>query len=100
MFLDQIRAESIVSCGNRCMRGEDHMRGDAPHGFRAIDSLLVHPAAHEFERGKGAMPFVEMHDTRHDAERVERPDAADAEEQLLPNPDAFVASVQPRRKLA
>ena len=41
-----------------------------------------------------------MHDTGDDAERVERFDAADSEQQLLPDPDAFVASIQPRGELA
>ena len=46
------------------------------------------------------MPFVQVQDARRDAQRRERADAADAEQQLLADADALVAAVEPRGQLA
>ena len=61
---------------------------------------VVHPPPHQLERGERAVPLVQMHDAGRDAERRERADAADAEQQLLADADALIAAVQPRRQLA
>ena len=56
--------------------------------------------ARQLEGGKRAVPFVEVDDARRDAERRQRLDPADAEQQLLADADAIVAAVQPRRQAA
>ena len=81
--------EAIVPGGNRRVRGEDRLAGDAAHGLFQRQPLADHPLPHEFQRGEGAMPFVQMNHARHDAQRLERPHAADAEQQLLANPHAL-----------
>ena len=60
----------------------------------------LHPLADQLERRKRAVPFVQVHDARRDAQRRERAHAADAEQQLLADADALVAAVEPRRQLA
>ena len=65
-----------------------------------VDAFGLHPLAHQLERGERAVAFVEVHDARRDAQRRERPHAADAEQQLLADADAIVAAVEPRGQLA
>ena len=45
---------------------------------------------------EGAVPLVEMQDRGVNLQGVQRPHAADAQEQLLANPDPGVAAVEPR----
>jgi hypothetical protein len=54
----------------------------------------------ELERGKCTVSFVQVDDARRNAEGVKRANAADAEDQLLPDAHAIVAAVEPRRQLA
>ena len=61
---------------------------------------IDHALTDELERREGAVALVEVQDARRDAERRERADAADAEQQFLADADAVVAAVQPRRQLA
>ena len=94
------RGEAIVARGHRRVRGEDDLRRDAAERLVGVDAFGGHALPHELERGEGAVAFVQMHDARRDAERCERADAADAEQQLLADADALVAAVEPRRQLA
>ena len=59
-----------------------------------------HSHAHQLERRKGAVAFVQVRHARRDAQRFEGPHAADAEQQLLPDAHALVAAVQARGQLA
>ena len=99
VLLDEGRREAIVPGRDRRVRREDDLRRDAPERFPGVDALDHHPLADELERGEGAVSLVEVQDAGCDAERRERADAADAEEQLLPDADPVVAAVEPRRQL-
>ena len=100
VLFDEIGREAIVAGRHRRMRGEHHLRGDATRGFFEADAFAVHAAANELERGERAVPLVEMDDAGRDAERGERLDAADAEQQLLPDADTVVAAVESGGQLA
>ena len=99
MLFDEAGREAIVPGGNGRVRGEDDLRGHAAHGLLGIDALRFHPAPDELERGKGTVPLIEMHHARRDPERVQRANPADAEQQLLADPDTLIAAVQPGRQL-
>ena len=100
VLLDEVGREAIVACRHRRVRGEHHLRGHAPRGFFEADAFGVHAAANELERRERAVPFVEMDDAGRDAERGQRLDPADAEQQLLADADAIVAAVEPGGQLA
>ena len=85
VLFDEIGREAIVAGRHRRVRREHHLRGDATGGFLEADAFGVHPAPNEFEGRERAVAFVEVDDAGRDAERGERLDAADAEQQLLPD---------------
>ncbi len=67
---------------------------------QASTPSTVHALPHELERRERAVALVEVQHTGGDAQGGQRADAADAEQQLLPDADAIVAAVQPRGQLA
>ena len=73
---------------------------DAAQRFPGVDAFGGHPLPHQLEAGERAVSFVQVQDARRDAQRRERPHAADAEQQFLADADALVAAVEPRRQLA
>ena len=100
VLFDEVGRKAIVAGRHRRVRREHDLRGHAARGFVDADAFGLHPAANQLERGKRTVPFVEVNDTRRDAERGQRLDAADAEQQFLPDANAVVAAVEPRRQLA
>ncbi len=100
MFLDQVRMKAIVACRHRRVCREHDLRGNPTGRFGRLDALELHPAPNQFERRKGTVAFVEMDDSRRDAERRQRPGATDPEQQLLPDPRARVAAIEAGRQLA
>ena len=100
VLLDELRREPIVPGRHRRVRGEDDLRRHAAHRFVRADALDIHPPPHQLERRKGAVSLVQMHDAGRDVERGQRAHAADAEQQLLADPDALIAAVEPGGQLA
>ncbi len=100
MLLDQGRREAVVPGGDGGVGREDgHLR----HVARRLavgDAVALHLGADHLDRREGAMPFVQVEDRRVNPQRVEQPDAADAEQQLLADPHAGVAAVEPRGQRA
>ena len=64
-------------------------------GRAALDEI-----ADALQHDEGRVPFVEVEDRRLDAERLQRADAADAEDDFLLHAGFAVAAVQARRQLA
>src|SRR2546423_8929055 len=99
MFLDEMKRERVVAGGHRCMRGEDRRLADllerVLEGPPAFDQL-----ANPLQDDEARMSFVEMEGAGGDAERLERPDAADAENDLLLDARLAIAAVEARRELA
>jgi hypothetical protein len=100
MLVDEGRREPIVSCRHRRMGREDDLCRDSSQRFPCIDTFDTHPLSNELERREGAMTFVQVQDAGRDAERAQHANATNAEQQFLADPDALVAAVQPRGKLA
>ena len=100
VLLDERRREAIVAGRHRRVRREHHLRRDSAQRFGGADAFGLHALARQLERGKRAVPFVEVDDAGRDAERRQRLDPADAEQQLLADADAIVAAVEPRRQAA
>ena len=99
VMLHAIEREGIVARGHRRMRREDRR---PPHGGQrvveahAFGDVLV-DALQDDECG---VPFVEVPHGRCDAERAQRANAADAEDDLLLQPRLAIAAVQARREIA
>ncbi len=100
VLVDERGSEAVVAGRHRRVGREDDLRRHTPQRFPRVDAFDDHALADELERGERAVALVEMEHARRDAERRERADAADAEQQFLPDPDAVVAAVEPRRQLA
>ena len=97
VLLDHVGGEAIVPRGHRRVRREDDLRRDAAARLVRGDAFSHHPLVHELQRREGAVALVQVNDAGHDVERRQRADAADAEQQLLAEPDAVVAAVQSGR---
>ena len=85
---------------HRRVRGEDDLPRDAAPRFVKADSFALHPLPDHFQASKRAVPLVQMQNARHDAQGLEGPHAADAQQQFLANADALVAAVQPGGQVA
>ena len=84
----------VVAGRHRRVGGEHGALADGLEGLvhRRAGALAL--GARELEAGHGGVALVEVHDARLDAERVQRPHAADAEQRVLAEPHAGVADVQ------
>ena len=60
VFLDQLRREPIVAGRNGRVRCEDDLRRDAADALLGSNAFGRHAVSDQFERGKGAVAFVEM----------------------------------------
>jgi hypothetical protein len=99
VFLDQVGAEAVVPGRDRRVRGEDGLAGDPLQGLVEGDPLGRHALADDLQPGEGAVALVEVQHPRVDVQGPQRPDAADAQQQLLADPDPAVAAVQVGRQL-
>ncbi len=94
MFLDQVGIEAVVPGGNGRVRRENNLARNARDGGVKPDAFIFHPHANGFEDGEGAVTFVEVKDARSNSESFQGAQSTHAEEQLLANANAQVASVQ------
>ncbi len=100
VLFDQMGREAIMAGRNGRVRREDDLPGHAAAGLLEAQPFALHPLADHFQAGKRAVPFVEMQHARDDAQGPQRLHAADAQQQLLPDPRPLVAAVEPRRQAA
>ncbi len=96
VFLDELAREAVVAGGDRRVGGEDGHPGDLPGRLAEGEPFGFHQVAAHLQPGEGAVAFVEVEDRGVDPHRLDRPDAADPEEQLLADPDPGVAAIEPR----
>ena len=91
--LDLVRRVGVVAGRDRRVGGEDRApAGDLQRGRqRAVAAVL---APRELERHERRVALVEVHDAGLDPHRLERADAADAEQQVLREPRVLVADVE------
>src|SRR5579864_6100461 len=81
---------------NRRMRRENHFAGDARNGAVEIQAFLLHAASNRFKDRKPAVPFVQVQDAWRYAHRLQGAEAANAQQQLLTDSKAVIASIEPR----
>src|SRR3954447_14207433 len=91
--IDQEGRENIVTGGHRSMAGENGAGRDPIHGrFECLP--LANMLTNAFEQVKRGMTFIRVPVRRLNAERAQRPDAADAENDLLAQPVLEIAAVK------
>ena len=98
VLLDQTGGKAIVTGGDRRVRGEDGHPRHLPHHLAEGKRGRFHHGPDHLDRGERAMPLVEMEHRGIDVQRVQGADAAHPQEQLLADPDAGVAAVEPARQ--
>ena len=82
-----------MACGHGGVGGEDAVGGDRFQG-RAEGQAVAEVLAQQFQDEEGRVSFVEVPHRRLDAERAQRPHAADAENHFLPHARGFIAAVE------
>ena len=90
----QLGIEHLVPRGHRRVRGED--RGGAQPLERLVgrQALLLHELAHALELEERGVALVQVEDRRLEPEPAQHADAADTEQDLLPQPVRPVAAVE------
>jgi len=84
----------VVAGGDGGVRREHRPQRDLPVGRREADAPRRGPPPGELDRREGTVALVQVEDAGVDAERVQHPHAADAEDQLLTQPGDEVAAVE------
>ena len=88
------RDEAVVAGRHRRVRGEDTLCADPRLGVR-VRHARRQALAQQFEYHEGAMALVEVIDAGFDTEGAQQAQAADAEDDLLPEAHSAVALVEP-----
>ena len=96
VLLDELGTEAVVAGGDRGMGREAGHGGHVAHGLAEGDLLGLHLGADHLQAGEGAVPLIQMDHGRGNPHRVQGSDAADAQQQLLPDAHAGVAPVEAR----
>src|SRR5579864_7992429 len=81
------------------VRGKHYFARNSSHRLVEIQAFFLHATADGLEDGKAAVAFIQVENPRSDAHRLQRTKAADAQQQLLADPDAPVSAVQSGREL-
>jgi len=75
VLFDQVAVEAVVPGGHGRVRGEHRALGHFAQRFVEAPAVGLHAVAHRLQRGKGAVPFVEMVNARVDPQCPQRADA-------------------------
>ena len=86
--------------GDRRVRREHGLAGHPADGVVERIAVPLHPPADRLQRGEHGVPLVQMVDAGHDSHRADRPHAAHAEHELLPDPQPRVAAIEPAGQFA
>ena len=90
----ELRREAVEAGRDRGVRGEEVAgAGDLQRDVERLPGL-VHEGGGPFQDREGGVPFVQVTDLGHLAERPEEQPAADAEEDLLAEPELHAAAVE------
>jgi starch phosphorylase len=89
------RREVVVPCGDRGVGGEEDPRGRRHAGLGEREVAAAHRRRDVGERGDRGVPLVAVHDVGFDPEGGQGLVAADAEQQVLAEPQLGLARVQP-----
>ena len=91
---DQVGGEPVVARGDRGVGGEDIARGAGFARLGKGEVLFLHEGADALERQEGRVAFVHVADAGLDAQGVEGPEPANAEQDLLADAHFPVAAVE------
>ena len=86
--------EDLVPGRHRRVRREDRRRAQSLDRLVRRLALFLHQLAHPLELKKGGVPLVEVEDGRLEPEAAQDADAADPEQDLLPQPVRPVPAVE------
>ena len=81
--------------GHGRMGREDGHRRDVAHDLAKRQAGGLHRRADHLQGRERTVALVEMQDGRVNLEGMKRPQAADAQKQLLADPDPCVAAIEP-----
>ena len=99
VLLDHVEGERVVAGRHRRVRREHGRLANLLERIvegRALFDEIADPLQHD----EAGVPFVQVKDRRIGAERLERADAADAEDDFLLDAGLAIAAVEPRREFA
>ena len=99
MFLDELRAKAIVPRRHWRVRGKHHFPRNAVDCIVEPQAFILHSIANGFEDRKSAVPFVEVKNARRDAHRFQGTKTSHTEQQLLPDSDTRISTIETRREL-
>ena len=101
MLFDQVRRRSgrgpagtgvcVVNTTSRATRGT---------AWSKLEPFVLHAAANGFQHGEAAVAFVQVKHAGRDPHRLQRAEAAHAQQQFLADAHAAVAAVQARSQFA
>ncbi len=98
VLLHQRGREPVVAGGHRRVGGEDRHGRDVAHHLAERQAARHDLPADHLQRRECAVPLVEVHHRGGDLQRVQGPQPADAQEQLLADAGPGIAAVEPRRQ--
>src|SRR5437763_6520582 len=91
---DELWVEDLVAGRHGRVRGEDRRRADLLERVVALGAFRLDELAETFELEERRVPLVHVEDGRREAKRAKHADAADAEDELLPEAVEAVAPVE------
>ena len=94
MAIDQIRVEPVDAGRHRCVCGKHMSRRSRFARFGEGHVVLFHEQANPLKGQEGRVPFVHVTDRRPQVQRLECPDAADAQHDLLANTHFVITAVE------
>ena len=83
MLFDKIGAETVVTCGHRRVRGENHFARDSGTACMEADAFFLHAHANRLQHSESAVAFVQMQNAGRDAHGLQSAQAAHAQQQFL-----------------
>ena len=93
MFFHQFRIETIMAGRYRRVSCKHGRLSDIAKCVIERLAIFVHLLTNRFQRSERAVTFVQMKDSRSDAERTKRPYPANSKDQLLANSSPLVTTI-------
>src|SRR5215472_2008452 len=100
MFFDELWIKTIMSRGNWGVRREDGLPGDPRRRLIERDAFIDHSTQNRLENAKSTVALVQVQNAGSNAHSPQSAIPPDAQQQLLTNSDATVASIQARTEIS
>ena len=79
MLVDEVKAKAFLARRHRRMHGEYAARRRHGFGLLKCQPVIAHIVAHALQEQKGGVPLIHVKDVNMDAQRAQKPHAADAD---------------------